>query len=69
MNNLASDSTSECGYFSGSAFQILRSSKKPSLPIQPNSTLDLVGGDAWGLEEGNAFAVDGGAHGFEHGGV
>ena len=26
-------------------------------------------GDAWGLEEGDGFAVDGGAHGFEHEGV
>lgn len=31
------------GYLVGSAFQTLRSSKKPSLPMQPNSTLDLVG--------------------------
>src|SRR5207237_10360747 len=30
-------------HFTGSAFQILRSSKKPSLPMQPNSTFDFVG--------------------------
>ena len=37
--------TAESGapYFAGSAFQILRSSKKPSLPMQPNSTFDFVG--------------------------
>ena len=29
------------GHFTGSAFQILRSSKKPSLPMQPNSTFDF----------------------------
>jgi len=76
MDNSASNAASESAYFAtlGSAFQIFRSSKEPSLPMQPNSTLDLVG---WampgGLEEGHGLAVDGGAHGvadgFEHEGV
>ena len=30
-------------YLTGSALQILRSSKNPSLPMQPNSTFDFVG--------------------------
>jgi hypothetical protein len=55
-------------YFVGSAFQVLRSSKRAVFAQAAEFDFGLGRvGDAGGLEEGDGLAVDGGAHGAAYG--